>query len=351
MSFGFTGNGSVWVDKAGVVHYNGDPKYAEEFEERVWLGFQSLAKNDQGSYAAKLKNALSGRAWTLCHRKTEISAEKLLTLSESEPSSTSGPRAAVKLVKTVRAAVERVAPLLKSQAFEDYFFERGRRKPGEQISDFIQRRQNEYERLQSLTQGRTKISVDLQAFFLLRNSGASASQQRSILGQAGNEYDWDKIVEAMTIQLDSEITGEAKMSWKGNRKGYPRRTWAFPAEEEEQWNEDYDGGGEESYHEHDVWVANTGEDEILDDLDEMEHAIEVMAVEEMTQEELDCFAAETQRLTRSVTEYAKKRKMVQQGKTNRGFHQSSNFNHNKSSVSLDGKLTLSGKELQEKMSK
>ncbi len=360
-------NDSVWVDKAGIVHYNGDPRFAEEFEERVWLGFQSMTKGDQATYAAKLKNALSGRAWTLCHRKAEISAEKLLTLSESEPSSSSGPRVATKLVvKTVRAAVERVAPLLKSQAFEDYFFEKGRRRPGEQISDFIQRRQNEYERLQSLTQGHTKLSVDLQAFFLLRNSGASAGQQRSILGQAGNEYDWDKIVEAMTIQLDAEITGDAKMAWKGNRKGQPmskgyasssqgssmqRRTWAFTAEDEDGvWTEDYDGGGEENYHEEDVWIADDGDDNVLDDLDEMEHAIEVMAVEEMTQEELDCFAAETQRLTRSVSDYAKKRRMVQQGKTNRGFQQSSNFNHNKSSVSLDGKLTLSGKELQEKMS-
>ena len=358
--FGFTGGESVWVDKTGVVHYNGDPKYAEEFEERVWLGFQSLSKTDQANYAAKLKNALSGRAWTLCHRKAEIAAEKLLSLSESEPSTTTGPKAAVKLVvKTVRAAVERVAPLLKSQAFEDYFFEKGRRKPGEQISDFIQRRQNEYERLQSLTQGHTKLSVDLQAFFLLRNSGASASQQRSILGQAGNEYDWDKIVEAMTIQMDAEATGETRMPWKGNRKGYPssshsststRRSWAFPVEEEEYWNEDYDGGGEESYNDAEVWVADVGEDDLLDDLDEMEHAMEVVAVEEMTQEELDCFAAETQRLTRSVSDYASKRKMVQHGKTNRGFSQQSNFNHNRSSVSLDGKLTLSGKELQEKMS-
>ena len=360
-------NESVWVDKSGVVHYNGDPRYAEEYEERVWLGFSSMTKADQLTYAGRLKNALSGRAWTLCHRKSEIAAEKLLTLSESEPSTSTGPKIAVKLVvKTVRAAVERVAPLLKSQAFEDYFFEKGRRRAGEAISDFIQRRQNEYERLQSLTQGHTKLSVDLQAFFLLRNSGASAGQQRSILGQAGNEYDWDKIVEAMTIQLDADITGESKMTWKGNRKGHvpskgyasssqgssaPRRTWAFTAEEDEGvWTEDYDGGGEENYYEEDVWIADDGDENVLDDLDEMEHAMEVMAVEEMTQEELDCFAAETQRLTRSVTEYAKKRKMVQQGKTNRGFHQSSNFNHNKSSVSLDGKLTLSGKELQEKMS-
>ena len=101
----------------------------------------------------------------------------------------------------MRNACEKVAPLLKTQTFEDYFFEKGRRKASESIQDYISRRENEYEKLTSLTQGHTKLSTDLQAFFLLRNAGVSSSQHRAILGQAGNEYDWDKIVEAMLIQL------------------------------------------------------------------------------------------------------------------------------------------------------
>ena len=129
-----------------------------------------------------------------------------------------GPQAAVKLVvATVRKAGEGVAVLLKNQAFEDFVFEKGRRRQGEPILDFIQRRENEYERMQFLSQGHTRLSTDLEALFLLRNGGATVQQQKAILGQAGNEYDWDKIVEAMMIQMDNDQSG----SWqKGARKGY-----------------------------------------------------------------------------------------------------------------------------------
>ena len=216
-----TDNNSLWVDKNMVVHYDGNPKFAEEYNERVLLGFQSLSATEKASYAAKLKNALSGRAWTLVHKRPEISAEKLIQLSSSEPSSTSGPLAAVTLlVRTVRQSCERVAPLLKNQVFEEYFFTKGMRRANEPIQDYIQRRQNEYERLQSLTQGHTKLSVDLQTFFLLRNSGCIPQQQKAILGQAGNEYDWDKVVEAMLIQLDQDDgSRHYGGSWKDSQKG------------------------------------------------------------------------------------------------------------------------------------
>jgi hypothetical protein len=199
-----TDEDSRYVDKNSVVHYDGSPRLAEEYEERVVLGFQTLTSADRVGFAAKLKNALHGRAWTLCHRKTEISAQKLLDISKSTAEG-QGPEAAVKLVvRTVRTACERVAPLLRNQAFEDFFSERGR--PTEPIQDFVQRRENEYGRMQALSQGHTKLSLDLQAF--LGNSGAYAQQQKAILGQAGNEYGCDKIVEAMMIQMDGDHAGD-----------------------------------------------------------------------------------------------------------------------------------------------
>ena len=203
-------------------------------------GSKRFKRRRRTSYAAKLKNALHGRAWTLCHRKPEIAAQKLLQISEAEPSANAGPKAAVQLVvRTVRAACEKVAPLLKTQTFEDYFFEKGRRRLGESIQDYISRREGEYERLSGLTQGHTKLSTDLQAFFLLRNAGVTPPQRRAILGQAGNEYDWDKIVEAMLIQLDGGDEPQSK-GWKGNYKARQqnsynpggKRSWAFPIEEE-----------------------------------------------------------------------------------------------------------------------
>lgn len=110
-----TDEDSRYVDKNSVVHYDGSPRLAEEYEERVVLGFQTLTSADRVGFAAKLKNALHGRAWTLCHRKTEISAQKLLDISKSTAEG-QGPEAAVKLVvRTVRTACERVAPLLKTR--------------------------------------------------------------------------------------------------------------------------------------------------------------------------------------------------------------------------------------------
>lgn len=306
-----TDDASLYVDKGSVVHYDGNPKLAEEYEERVMLGFQTLDTKDKAGYAAKLKNALFGRAWTLCHKKAEIAASKLLEISSAEATATSGPLAATKLVvKTVRSACERVAPLLKNQAFEDYFFEKGRRRPNEPVSDYIQRRQNEYERLESLSQGHTKLSTDLQAFFLLRNCGASASQQRTILGQAGNEYDWDKITEAMMIQMDAEVAQQDfNRPGKGGKKGLTysqniRRPWAFPVEEDEEAypaEEEY-GYDAESEGYQDVWNVSPEEDQdhVFEDLAEFEHSLEVLAVEEMSNEELEVFAAESQKLVRAA---------------------------------------------------
>ena len=307
---------SLYVDpKSNVVDYDGSPKLAEEYEERVWLGFQ---KDEKASYAAKLKNALHGRAWTLRHRKPEIAAQKLSQISEAEPSANAGPKAAVQLVvKTVRSACEKVAPLLKTQTFEDYFFDKGRRKLGESIQDYISRREGEYEKLSALTQGHTKLSTDLQAFLLLRNAGVSPSQHRAILGQAGNEYDWDKIVEAMLIQLDGGEEPQGK-GWKGNYKSRQqsnyspggKRSWAFPIEEE--WSS-YEGETDEIYAvedwqeeqvEDDIPVYEVEED-IQYDIEEMEHAIEVMTVEDLSFDELDVFAATIQRMGKGASECSK----------------------------------------------
>ena len=292
-AYGSAEEESLYVDKNSVVHYDGSPKLAEEYEERVMLGFQTLTTAEKSGYAAKLKNALFGRAWTLCHRKPEISATKLMDLSKGSGEG-QGPLVAVKLVvSTVRKACERVAPLLKNQAFEDFFFEKGRRRHGEPIQDFIQRRENEYERMQSLSQGHTRLSTDLQAFFLLRNSGATMQQQKAILGQAGNEYDWDKIVEAMMIQMDNDQSG----SWhKGARKGYgstssttASKSWVYTAEDETYAEEsmDYDAG-DETYEQHtDAWVADDAiadDDGIYDDLEEFEQSLEVLVVENMSVE-------------------------------------------------------------------
>ena len=143
----------VYVGKDGGIHYSGDAAHAEEWEERALLGFLAcVSKEQKAAFVPKLKNGLTGRAWTLTHKQKELSATRLLELIMSGDD---GPEIAVReVIKVVRRSVEKVAPLQKHKAFLD-FFRRGHRKPGEPIGDYIQRRMHSYERLDGLV-GRDK---------------------------------------------------------------------------------------------------------------------------------------------------------------------------------------------------
>ena len=86
----------VYVDKDGSVHYGGDAAHAEEWEERALLGFLACTTKEQkAAYAPKLKNGLSGRAWTLTHKQKELSATRLMELIASGEN---GPELAVREV-------------------------------------------------------------------------------------------------------------------------------------------------------------------------------------------------------------------------------------------------------------
>ncbi len=68
-------------------------------------------KEHKAAYPPKLNNALFGRAWTLCHKKKELSVTRLVELIVSGDD---GPELAVKkILRVVRKSVEKVAPLQK----------------------------------------------------------------------------------------------------------------------------------------------------------------------------------------------------------------------------------------------
>ena len=116
---------------------------------------------------------------------------------------------------------------------------------------------------------------------------------------------------------------------RGSRKGFScqplsSKGWAYSVEEEAYLDETYCAGDE--YHDdsqqHDVWAAEDGQDDdvIYDDLEEFEQSLEVLFVESMMAEELEIFATESQKLARTASHYAQKRRMVQKGKVNRGLN-------------------------------
>jgi hypothetical protein len=75
----------------------------------------------------------------------------------------------------------------------------------------------------------------------------------------------------------------------------------------------------------------------------MQTAFEVLIVDEMEASEIDAFAAEAQRVAKKISSYEQKRKMVRDGKTNRGFVQ------DKTHVDLDGRISFSGAQLQKQL--
>ena len=224
---------AVWVDnKDGAVHWNGDPAFGEEWEERAWLSFHTTATPEQQKlFPLKLLNNLSDRAWRLTHKRPELQVQQLLAAKD--------PKTATELVLTlVRAACEKVAPLRKREAF-DNFFRKGGRKPQESIQDYISRREADYERLTTLS-STTRLSEDLRTYFLLDLSLINEETHKRILGMCGNSYEWDKITEAMMIQLDRPDGARERESGGAPHRGrFAGRRWntgAYEAEPvEQQW--------------------------------------------------------------------------------------------------------------------
>ena len=175
-----------------------------------------------------------------------------------------GPSAGLEIViKEVRRLCEKVAPLQKHKAFLEYF-RRGHRKPGEPITDFIQRRSDAYDKLVDLTGGKTQVSEDLRTFFLLDMCGISEEKHKDFLGQASNEYDWDAIVSVLQIQLD---TVDTKKTMPHNNRRFGRWNSAYPVE-----------GDDEDYDEEDGEEANLGEEE--DDEEDEAFAADVQEFED-----------------------------------------------------------------------
>eukprot|EP00959_Pyramimonas_sp_CCMP1952_P242519 5068916-Pyramimonas_sp.AAC.1 len=71
-------NQHVWLDKDGTPCYDGDAAAAEEWDERVRLGFLGVdTLEKKKGFVARVKNSLTERAWTLCHKDEKISVAAL----------------------------------------------------------------------------------------------------------------------------------------------------------------------------------------------------------------------------------------------------------------------------------
>ena len=364
---GFWGQGSrgdpharhLQIDKDGIPHWDGNPAYAEEWEERVWLRYHSCEREDQQrALAARVRNGLTGRAWTMTHKIPTISAVAL-TAAARVPHNADA--ALLILVPTVKAALMEVAPLQKNHAFNN-FFKKGQRARHEPVADYISRRGNEYARLTELSAG-TQLSEDVRAFFLLDMSGVSEQEHLRILGMAGNEYRLGPIGDAMMIQMATvHVQRDPGRFMRGKGSGgyntYPVEdaSWemasqasSVPLGASAVTEADFHSAtGADPSETGDPYMAVLDGEVYLQDYEEF--ASDVYAFEEMMEvidpagldpEELETFAAEAQRLSRAGP-YQQARKRLQDQRTDRGFGFKAQF-------SGDGAVYFDDKKFQERL--
>jgi hypothetical protein len=151
-------------------------------------------------------------------------------------------------LKAVRDSLKKEAPIQEAEAFDKCLYDRTVwRRPGESMTAYIIRRQQEFKQLRNDAAG-CEIPDRLQAHLLLKFSGLNRDQRREILSSCNNEIDKAKFETALRMQHPTIHAGpdqggrpfkggatKAKGIGKSLGKSQPRRQ-AFAAEE------DYDEG-------------------------------------------------------------------------------------------------------------
>ena len=322
------------IDRDGVPQWQGEPHLAEEWEERVWLRFFATPADARALLPPRIKNGLSGRAWENTHRLPEIAVRELMRIATEKDGS--AERAMQTLVTTVKSALTQNASLRKNEVFRQ-FFRKGYRRPGEEVNDYIARRETEYSRMRELS-GDTSVSPDLRAFFLLDMASIDETQHLKILGQAGNEYDLARIKAVMAIQMAHVHHKEARQrsshprappigrgKGHGGRRAYPieeeeQDAYAFQDAEDDTWSpttedDDHDQGGfypppPAPYHDDEAELVLYGD--YARDVEEFEHCFAGEVMTYSTPDEQQVFAQEAQKLGRAAPYHEARRKLATQ---------------------------------------
>ena len=185
--------------------------------------------------------------------------------------------------------------------------------------------------------------------------GITEAQHKTFLGQAQNECDWGAMCEVLEIQLDSVDARGSHQRRDGGRQrgGRTFRNAAFGADpEEDEDKPESEASGEEG----------EGEDEdeieaLSADVEELETAMANVDINALSEEEVQTFAAEAQRLGEAIaakgrgrgkgasssSNYARQRQFIKGGKTNRGFRRGKTY------IDFDGKISFGTKDLQDKL--
>ena len=177
------------------------------------------------AFAKRLLNGLHGEAWRCCQDLITDMAK----LSEED---------GYKHIFSCLQSIEKVTVVKKTEQF-DRFFEKGFRKRGQALDAYIRTRRQDWADLQDLD-SETKMSPDLLAYFILKQSGLSKDDRRQILLSTGSKYDLDSIESAMRVSYYDIHEREKSRFPENPRKGHGKgkKHYAHMVEDENAPDDD-----------------------------------------------------------------------------------------------------------------
>ena len=190
----------IVLDRDGIPHYTGaQPGLMREYRKRVIFAFNTLEgegdseekeRRDllkrQKRFAHKLLNALHGEAWRAC-QDLMIRPEDLQVVD------------GYKQIFKALQSIEKVTVVKKTEQF-DRFFERGFRKRGQPLDQYLRERRQDWSDLKDLDD-QTSMSEDLLSYFILKQCNLSREDRRQILLANSSSYSLAGIEQAMRVSF------------------------------------------------------------------------------------------------------------------------------------------------------
>ena len=223
----FWSDSEIVVDKDGIPHFTGEqPALMKEYRRRVLFAFNPLEGDGDSEakekadlvkkrkrFASRLVNGLHGEAWK--------AVENLLTDTEALRKEDG-----YKAVLACLQKIEKEGVIRKTEAF-DNFFEGAGRKAAESMDHYLRRKQQAWDDLKGLDD-QTSMSDDLLTYFILKGSGLSREDRRSILLANKNTYDKKGVEQALRVSYH-DLHDREKRNWKSDqpRRGFQSSRPAF----------------------------------------------------------------------------------------------------------------------------
>ena len=235
----------IVVDKDGTPHYTGKyPHLMKEYRRRVLFAYNMLdgeggteekerkdLARKQARFAKRLLDCLHGEAWRTCQGLMD----DMEALKAHD---------AYKLIFRCLQSIERVTIVKKTEQF-DKFFEKGFRRRGQPLDEYLRTRKQDWADLKDLDES-TNMSDDLLAYFVLKQCGLSKEDRRQILLSNQSKYDLDGIMQTMRVSFfDIHEKERAKPTWEAKGHGRARRSY-LAEEVEDPPEEDFPEDQEEA---------------------------------------------------------------------------------------------------------